>query len=59
MLNLVRTQKENLDDVIIGSRFVEDGGYKGVKDLSKNKFIQAIRADLKALLDLILFLVVE
>lgn len=44
MLNLVRTQKENLDDVIIGSRFVEDGGYKGVKDLSKNKFIQAIKS---------------
>ena len=28
-------------------------------DSQRNKFIQAIRADLKALLDLILFLVVE
>ena len=42
MLNLVRTQKENLDDVIIGSRFVEDGGYKGVKDLSKNNLFKQL-----------------
>tara|TARA_Y100001949_G_C15979126_1_gene327582 strand:- start:1388 stop:2182 length:795 start_codon:yes stop_codon:yes gene_type:complete len=44
MLKLVMTQKDNINDVIIGSRFVKDGGYKGVKDLSKNKLFQAIKS---------------
>ena len=44
MLELVIKQKNNLNDVIIGSRFIEGGGYKGVKDLSKNKLIQAIKS---------------
>ncbi len=29
--------------VIIGSRFVEGGGYKGVKDLGKNSFLKSIK----------------
>lgn len=44
MLELIKIQNENLNNVIIGSRFVEGGGYKGVKDLSKNKLIQAIKS---------------
>ena len=35
------TQSEN--EVVIGSRFVDGGGYKGVQDLSNNSFIKSIK----------------
>lgn len=38
VLKLINKQKLNLDSVIIGSRFIEGGGYKGV-DLNGNKNI--------------------
>jgi glycosyltransferase involved in cell wall biosynthesis len=30
------------DSVIVGSRFIEGGGYKGVKDISSTSFLQAV-----------------
>ncbi len=43
LLNMILIQLENPSDVIIGSRFVEGGGYKGIKQLGKTSIISAIR----------------
>ncbi len=40
---LVIAQNSNLDSVIIGSRFTKGGGYKGIKELGKTNFFEAIR----------------
>ena len=34
---LIKKQKNNLDSIIVGSRFVEGGGYKGTLLNEKNK----------------------
>lgn len=39
---MVILQMENHEDVIIGSRFVDGGGYKGIKQLGKTSVISAI-----------------
>ena len=43
LLEMVKTQQANESDVIIGSRFVEGGGYKGIKQLGKTSIISAIK----------------
>ena len=40
---LIKTLSSNTKSVIIGSRFVENGGYKGVKNIGKDSFIDAIK----------------
>jgi len=40
---LVIAQNNNPDSVIIGSRFAEGGGYKGIKELGKTRFFEAIK----------------
>ena len=39
---LISIQNENLDKVIVGSRFVEGGGYKGIKKGEDTSFLQII-----------------
>ena len=36
--DLISLQSENLDNVIIGSRFVKGGGYKGIQEIGKTSF---------------------
>jgi len=43
LLEMVKIQQANQSEVIIGSRFVEGGGYKGIKQLGKTSIISAIR----------------
>lgn len=40
---LISKQSEQLDAVIIGSRFVEGGGYKGIQQIGKTSFLSAIK----------------
>ena len=40
---LISIQNKNLDKVIVGSRFVEGGGYKGIKKGEDTSFFQIIR----------------
>ena len=42
-IELITRYNESDNQVVIGSRFVEGGGYKGVQDLSNNSFIKSIR----------------
>ena len=40
--DLISLQSENLDNVIIGSRFVKGGGYKGIQEIGKTSFFSAL-----------------
>jgi hypothetical protein len=40
---MVNKQLEQFDAVIIGSRFVEGGGYKGIQQIGKTSFLSAIK----------------
>ena len=40
---MVNKQAEQFDAVIIGSRFVEGGGYKGIQQIGKTSFLSAIK----------------
>jgi len=40
---LINKQKENLNSVIIGSRFVAGGGYKGIQDIGNDSIFTAIK----------------
>ncbi len=42
-LKLIERYIQSNNEIVIGSRFVEGGGYKGVQDLSNNSLIQSIR----------------
>jgi glycosyltransferase involved in cell wall biosynthesis len=41
-IELILRYKESNNQVVIGSRFVDGGGYKGVQDLSNKSFIKSI-----------------
>ena len=43
MVKLMKTLIKFPDSVVIGSRFVKGGGYKGVKDIRKDSIISAIK----------------
>ena len=43
LLEMVKLQMANNLNVIVGSRFVEGGGYKGIKQLEKTSIFSAIR----------------
>ena len=40
---MVNKQSEQLEAVIIGSRFVEGGGYKGIQEIGTTSFLSAIK----------------
>jgi len=40
---LVNKQATNLNSVIIGSRFVSGGGYKGIQDIGETSFLGAVK----------------
>ncbi len=40
---IILKYRNNLDLVVVGSRFVSGGGYKGVQDFGGNSFLKAIR----------------
>ena len=40
---LIIEQNNNPESVVIGSRFTEGGGYKGIKELGKTGFLEAIK----------------
>ena len=40
---MVNKQAEQVDAVIIGSRFVEGGGYKGIQQIGQTSFLSAIK----------------
>ena len=42
-IKLILRYKQSENEVVIGSRFVDGGGYKGVQDLSNNSFIKSIK----------------
>tara|TARA_X000000950_G_scaffold289530_1_gene414883 strand:- start:13997 stop:14794 length:798 start_codon:yes stop_codon:yes gene_type:complete len=40
--DLINLQSKNLENVIIGSRFVKGGGYKGIQEIGKTSFLSAL-----------------
>tara|TARA_B100000989_G_C19431592_1_gene423297 strand:- start:479 stop:979 length:501 start_codon:yes stop_codon:yes gene_type:complete len=43
LLNLIQTHESNQDNVVIGSRFVEGGGYKGINNLNSRKPLHILK----------------
>ncbi len=42
LANLIQVSQKNKEAVVVGSRFVSGGGYKGVKEIGKTSFLKAI-----------------
>jgi glycosyltransferase involved in cell wall biosynthesis len=43
VIKLIKKQKEFRDAVVIGSRFAQGGGYKGIRDIGNDSFFSAIK----------------
>ncbi|OUX38267.1 MAG: hypothetical protein CBE33_01150 [Candidatus Pelagibacter sp. TMED273] len=40
--DLINFQSENLEHVVVGSRFIKGGGYKGIQEIGKTSFFSAL-----------------